>query len=242
LVAAGNRRGAAAWLVEEYASDVLGLCVAMVRDRSLAEDLAQDAFSRAFASLDSYRADASASTWLLAVAKNRCLDHLRKAKRDPWAGAPLDDETCDIPDDAPLPLDQLLRRGDVGYALSVLSEGERTLIVLRYRNELDYAELAEVFGLREGTVRMRISRALDRMREALDAGDGAVEGAGFHQALDAGDGAVEGAEELGLPEQYPLERQSAWMNSPAPLGEFVDEVSDALWVRLFEMAGALQGQ
>jgi RNA polymerase sigma-70 factor (ECF subfamily) len=172
LLAGGDQRGAAAWLVRQHVNDVLGLCVAMVRDRALAEDLAQDAFSRAFAGLSGYRADASASTWLLAVARNRCLDHLRQARRDPWAGASLDEEASEVPDDAPLPPEQILRRADVGAALSALSEGERALVVLRYKSELEYAELAEAFGLQEGTVRMRLSRALGRMRAALAARDG----------------------------------------------------------------------
>src|SRR5690606_4644527 len=75
------------------------------------------------------------------------------------------------PDDAPLPHDLLLRRADVEDALAQLVEGERALVVLRFKNGLEYAELAEAFGLREGTVRMRLSRALAKMREALRAKD-----------------------------------------------------------------------
>jgi RNA polymerase sigma-70 factor (ECF subfamily) len=232
LLAAGDQRGAAAWLVREHAGDVLGLCVAMVRDRTLAEDLAQDAFSRAFAGLAGYRADASASTWLLAVARNRCLDHLRKARRDPWAGASLDEETSDVPDLAPLPPDQRLRRADVGDALAALSEGERALVILRYKSELDYGELAEAFGLQEGTVRMRISRALTRMRAALDARDedraAAPEMARRKRALPPPAPAARG----------PFAREI----QPAPLDAFVGEVSPRLRARLFHLAAALPGR
>lgn len=58
-------------------------------------------------------------------------------------------------------------------ALAELGEADRALVVLRYRNGLELAELAEAFGLREGTVRMRLSRALARMRAALEAREGA---------------------------------------------------------------------
>jgi RNA polymerase sigma-70 factor (ECF subfamily) len=225
----------------------------MVRDRVLAEDLAQDAFSRAFAGLSGYRAEASARTWLLAVARNRCLDHLRQARRDPWASAPSDDDAGEIPDEAPLPPDQLLRRSDVGHALSVLSEGERALIVLRYRSELDYAELAEAFGLQEGTVRMRISRALSRMRAALDARDS--ERGGALPPPRAASPPLPRARELpaasarrGLPSPGGLGGWGGGAPRPgsapppaplAPLAAFVGEVSESLRARLLRMATSL---
>jgi RNA polymerase sigma-70 factor (ECF subfamily) len=167
-LASGDMRRAGEWLVQRHASEVLGLCAAMVRDRHAAEDLTQDVFGRAFASLAEFRGEASARTWLLAIARNRCLDHLRRARRDPWAGTAPDDIEPDVhADDAPLPPERLLYRDDVEAALEALAEGDRALVVLRFRHGLEYPELAVAFGLREGTVRMRISRALARMREAL---------------------------------------------------------------------------
>ncbi len=81
-------------------------------------------------------------------------------------------ELDDAPADAPLPADLLSDRRRVEAALAELPEGDRALVVLRFRNGLEYAELAEAFGLREGTVRMRMSRALVRMRAALEAREG----------------------------------------------------------------------
>jgi RNA polymerase sigma factor (sigma-70 family) len=250
LLAGGDQRGAAAWLVRQHANDVLGLCVAMVRDRALAEDLAQDAFSRAFAGLSGYRADASASTWLLAVARNRCLDHLRQARRDPWAGASLDEEASEIPDDAPLPPEQILRRADVGAALSALSEGERALVVLRYKSELEYAELAEAFGLQEGTVRMRLSRALGRMRAALAARD--HEGLARAVPPAAAPAPVRRARALSPTPGAPgLAGGGGWggdaaRSAGAPalpggglLDAFVGEVSPGLRTRLFDLVAGL---
>lgn len=167
-IGSGNLRHAGEWLVHSYADEVLGLCGAMVRDRHAAEDLAQDVFGRAFAGLEGFRAEASPRTWLLRIARNRCIDHLRARRRDPWGGA-ADETDPDVqPDEAPLPPDLILRRADVEDALSELSEGERALVVLRFKNGLDYAELAHAFGLKEGAVRMRVSRALGKMRAALE--------------------------------------------------------------------------
>lgn len=171
-IGAGDLRRAGEWLVHSYADDVLGLCGAMVRDRHAAEDLAQDVFGRAFAGLGDFRAEASPRTWLLRIARNRCIDHLRARNRDPWGGGGDDSDPDVHPDHAPLPPDLLLRRADVEGALGHLTEGERALVVLRFKNGLDYGELAHAFGLREGAVRMRVSRALAKMRDALGGAEG----------------------------------------------------------------------
>jgi RNA polymerase sigma-70 factor (ECF subfamily) len=168
----GELARAAEWLVRQYASDVYGVCAAMVRDRAAAEDLAQEAFSKALGNLRGYRGEASPRTWLIAITRNHCIDYLRARQRE----APDARETFEAdayPDDAPLPAELLARQEDVRAALSSLAETDRALVVLRFRQGLDYAEIAEAFGLREGTVRMRLSRALARMRAALEAPRGA---------------------------------------------------------------------
>jgi RNA polymerase sigma-70 factor (ECF subfamily) len=167
-LASGDLRGAGEWLVSHYAADVVGLCRSMVRERELADDLAQDAFSAAFAGLRAYRGEAAPRTWLLAIARHRCIDQLRRMQREPWVDLGEDGNEPDHhADDAPLPPELLLRRTDVEAALGELAEGERALVVLRFRHGMEYPELASVFGLREGTVRMRLSRALGKMRERL---------------------------------------------------------------------------
>ena len=172
LIAAGDLRRAGEWLVARYARDVIALCRSMVRERALSEDLAQDVFAQAFAHLGGYRAEAAPRTWLLAIARNRCIDQLRRSDREPWRDADDGLEADHLADDAPLPPELLLRRADVDDALRDLEENERALIVLRFRHGLEYPELASVFGLREGTVRMRLSRALGKMRSRLEARDG----------------------------------------------------------------------
>jgi hypothetical protein len=67
-----------------------------------------------------------------------------------------------------MPSDLLERRDEVEAALADLSEGDRALVVLRFRHGLDYSELALTFGIKEGTARMRLSRALARMRTTLN--------------------------------------------------------------------------
>ncbi|HMR04990.1 MAG TPA: RNA polymerase sigma factor, partial [Polyangiaceae bacterium] len=168
-LAQGDLRAAGSWLVDRHARDVIGLCRAMVRPRDAADDLAQDTFSAAFAALKGFRRDASARTWLLAIARNRCIDHLRREQRAPFDDWDADDAPDDYAHPGPLPPDVLLTRDDVSAALGRLGESERALAVLRFRHGLEYSELADVFGVRQGTVRMRLSRALASMRDELEA-------------------------------------------------------------------------
>jgi len=166
LIARGDRKRAASLLVRDHAPAVLSLCRAMVRDPRLAEDLSQDAFARAFSALDGFRGEASPRTWLLRIARNRCLDHLDHVRRAPWARSG-DPDPDDHAADEPPPYDLLARREDAERAMAVLGESERALVVLHFGHGVGYPELADSFGLREGAVRMRISRALARMRSAL---------------------------------------------------------------------------
>lgn len=163
---AGDRRAAAAWLVRTFATDVHGLCRALVRDASTAEDLTQDTFHKALSGLSDFRGDSSARTWLLAIARHRCVDHLRRQGRRPDPVG-TDRESTEPIDDAPLTSDLLSDRSALKVALSTLDESSRALVVLRFHHGLGYPELAEAYGLKQGTVRMRISRALAAMRAVL---------------------------------------------------------------------------
>ena len=208
LIARGDRRRAAALLVREHAPAVFALCRAMVRDPRLAEDLSQDAFTRAFGALDGFRGEASPRTWLLAIARNRCLDHLVRARRAPWAGHD-DAEPDDHAADEPPPFDLLSRREDAERAMAVLGESERALVVLHFGHGVGYLELADSFGLREGAVRMRISRALAKMREALR------EDAPVEDDLDLDEAASRDLSMLGESDAE-VEAEAAMAPAPAP--------------------------
>ena len=160
----GEVRAAGTLLVEGYADEVYALCRSMVRDATAAEDLSQDVFSRAFTALPGFRGDASVRTWILKIARNRCIDHLRARGRAPLSE---DAEPDTQPGPEPSVADLLTRRQDVQAGLAALTESERALVVLRFGHELDYPELADAFGLGKGAVRMRVSRAVAKMRDAI---------------------------------------------------------------------------
>lgn len=165
FVAAGDTRAAGEWLALQFARDVVGLCRAIVRDDAVAQDLAQDVFERALKHLDGFRGEASPRTWILRIARNRCIDHLRRVRV-------VESDEVEDPDD--FPADPDLPEGPFGWgvdlwtALGALSEAERALVVLRVLHGFDYAELAHEMGAGEGALRMRYARAIAKLRVALE--------------------------------------------------------------------------
>src|SRR5690606_39273092 len=106
----------------------------------------------------------------------------------------MEDEPDAHPSEEPLAIDAILARADVEQALAALDEGERALMVLRFGHGLGYPELASAFGLKEGTVRMRVSRAVTKMREAIGTADGRAVGARSEGAVRAPADAFESRE------------------------------------------------
>ncbi|MDX1623853.1 MAG: sigma-70 family RNA polymerase sigma factor [Gemmatimonadota bacterium] len=166
--ARGGSQRAYRQLVDRFERPVYNLVARMVRDRTLAEDLAQEAFVKAFHRLETFRPEQGKfSSWLFKIAHNTTIDHLRRSRLDT---VPLDAEGEDEPDyhailpdeEATSPLDATLR-GDLGQHLSVAIERlrpeYREVIVLRHQEGLAYDEIAEVAGLPLGTVKTYIHRA-----------------------------------------------------------------------------------
>ena len=156
-------------LVETYQAPVYRLALRMCGgDAALAEDAAQEAFLAAWRGLPRFRGDSRFSTWLYRLTTNAAIDWLRREKRHRG----MDDVTdLELPDDGPGPQDQAEQaetQQTVRRALGQLSEEHRQVLLLRYMQELDYAEIAAALEISEGTVKSRISRAKMRLRELLD--------------------------------------------------------------------------
>jgi RNA polymerase sigma-70 factor (ECF subfamily) len=154
--------GAAARFVRATHADVWRLC-AHLSDRSDADDLTQETYLRAFRALPGFAARSSALTWLLAIARRVCADHLRDRRRrgrvDPVAGRARTD-----PPAAPDVAEAVVLRG----LLATLRPDRREAFVLTQVVGLSYAEAAEVCGCPVGTIRSRVARARDHLVAALD--------------------------------------------------------------------------
>ncbi len=154
-------------LVERYGDLVFGTALQMTRDRSLAEDLTQDAFVNAWRGINGFRLGSPVRPWLLRILHNRVVSHQRRRLLDllPLPSAEH------APDHQPGPdvvLEMAEERSQMRAALDSLPHDQRRIVVLRYFSELSVPEIARATGLREGTVKSRLHRALERLRRTLE--------------------------------------------------------------------------
>ena len=165
--ARGGDREAFGALVEQYRDNVYRLAYRMCGNAYVADEAAQEAFVAAWRALPNFRGDAKFSTWLYRLTTNAAIDVMRREKRHQTVG---DGEMVDLADDADSPQETVERTEQqeaVQKALSTLSEEYREVLLLRYMEELDYAEIAEVLQLPSGTVKSRINRAKAALKAAL---------------------------------------------------------------------------
>ena len=145
---------------------VFRFVLASVRDRHTAESLAQDCFFRAYKARDGFRGEASVSTWLMQIAVNLVRDHARDrltAVDVTTAGSWLPDAGAS-PEAAALMKEQVQAVWD---ATATLSERQRTVFLLRFVEDMDLLEIAAATGLKEGTVKIHLFRALHAVRERI---------------------------------------------------------------------------
>ena len=165
--ARGGDRDAFGELVEQYRDNVYRLAYRMCGNAYDADEAAQEAFVAAWRALPNFRGDAKFSTWLYRLTTNAAIDVMRREKRHQTVG---DGEMMDLADDADSPQETVERTEQqeaVQKALATLSEEYREVLLLRYMEELDYAEIAEVLQLPSGTVKSRINRAKAALKTAL---------------------------------------------------------------------------
>ncbi|MFN0149931.1 MAG: sigma-70 family RNA polymerase sigma factor [bacterium] len=168
----GNE-GAFEELVRRFQAPVLNLAYRVVRDWDESQDVAQEAFVKAYGALNRYDATYPFKVWLFRITTNVAIDHLRRrrggtvsldAPRYPGSD---DDSGWDIADDAsPGPgdgIESAQRREILDIALAKLAPPLRAAIVLRHVEDLSYEEIAATLGIPLGTVKIRIHRG----REAL---------------------------------------------------------------------------
>ena len=143
----------------------------MTGDETLAEDLVQDAFVRAFDRLDTFRGDAAFATWLHAIAVSITLNGLRKRQRRRDHETEREDMTG-LPAAAPTGRPDL--RHDLDRAVGSLDDLHRCVFVMHDLEGFTHEEIAAAMGTPVGTAKARLSRARARLRAWFEAGDTSV--------------------------------------------------------------------
>ena len=163
LAAAGGDRGALQRFVRATQAEVWRFCAHLGESES-ADDLTQDVYLRAVRSLPRFRGDASARTWLLAIARRTVADHIRAQQRHRARLAATPFPTISPPVDGPVALRAVV---------AGLPHDRREAFVLTQLLGLSYAETAAVCRCPIGTVRSRVARARADLVAAISAPDGA---------------------------------------------------------------------
>ncbi len=162
-------------LLSKYERAVFNICLRMVRNREQAEDLAQDAFMKVFSMLERYNPSYAFSSWLFKITSNLCIDSIRKRKLDTL---PLDQpiqsaggefaRQYESPEDDPekkMMSRELVAR--LQEAIEGLPPHYRIMILLRHQQDLSYEEIAETLDVPLGTVKARIHRAREMLKNRL---------------------------------------------------------------------------
>lgn len=162
-------------IVEIYKNKVYQLCYRMLGNRYEAEDVAQEAFIRAFTNINSFNQDLKFSTWIYRIATNLCIDRIRKKKPDFYLDAEVSGTNgltmySKIASETELPeteLESMELQESVQKEILKLPEKYRSVIVLKYIEELSLNEISKILGLPLGTVKTRIHRGREALRRSL---------------------------------------------------------------------------
>lgn len=157
-------------IVELYQRRLYGLALMMTRDPAGAEEIAQDAFVRAFTHLGAYDHSRPFYPWLSTIAARLAQNWLvARATRDRREGTEIEPARMGATD-ALDPLTELIDDENdrvIWRAVAALPSGERTAVLLYYRQELRVGEIASVLGVTAGTVKTLLFRGRRRLRQAL---------------------------------------------------------------------------
>jgi RNA polymerase sigma-70 factor (ECF subfamily) len=153
-------------LVEVYGDKIVKYCYSLLWDYHEAQDATQDVFVAAMKQIDTLRDRQNTKAWLYRIAHNRCMDLLRRKKRTERfglrsaGGSDYHEDTYDFGISRALQV-----------ALNTLWPSERALVYNRAVDEMDYAELALIYGTKAETLRKRYERARKKLEETLGGGE-----------------------------------------------------------------------
>ena len=176
--AAQGDDGAFEQLVLAHQRQVHNLCLRICCNEADAMDLSQEAFIRAWRGLGQYQFGAEFSTWLYRLTRNVCIDFLRAQKRRQTVPLHLNDDEGEtelpLPDTAEGPEERAVageRRRALAQAMQALSPEHREILTLRVIEDLPYEQIAQILGVRTGTVKSRLARARISLKNILKSGN-----------------------------------------------------------------------
>ena len=158
-------------LVREHMNTVLGLAYNYVGNFSTAEDIAQETFVQAFQSLESLRDDTRFKVWLLKIARNKCIDAIRRSPR--WISLDQSKEVQKEIFQKSVPPREIpsfeFSEEDLLAALDSLRKDYREIFVMKHIDNLSYREISQVLGMTVSAVGEKLYRVRAMIRDRLEA-------------------------------------------------------------------------
>lgn len=161
-------------LVVQHEKMVYNLCLRITGDREEAFDLAQETFIKAWRALPFFQGDSKFTTWLCRIASNTCIDYLRKQKKhrhisltNGLEDAGVEYDVADTTSDPAILAEISEKHELVQKAFRQLPVDDQIILSMRAIENMNYQEISEALDLKPGTVKSRISRAREKIRQSL---------------------------------------------------------------------------
>lgn len=166
-------------LVRRHQRALYNFALRQVHTPSVAEDIVQDVFVRIVQNIETFKEESRFSTWAYTIARNLCIDHLRKrvhrrhasldqpSEGDDGEGAPLGERVAGSGASAERTAIGKQLQTHIRAAVEALPDDQREVFLMRQVSQLPFKEIADIVGVSENTVKSRMRYALERLQAAL---------------------------------------------------------------------------
>lgn len=154
-------------LYDRYSDKVFRKCMSFAHDRDIASDMVQDILLKVFTQLPKFKGNSRFSTWLYAITYNYCVEYYRRSSR--FTTVDIDERPDYTEDDDQEEKDLLaLRSEKLKYALDQINPEDKVILLLKYQDDASIKDLIEQLNITESAVKMRLSRARQRVRQIIE--------------------------------------------------------------------------
>ena len=172
VLAAGGNEQAFREILSRFRSKLIGISMRMLRNKTEAEEAAQDSFVKVYIHLSEFDPERNFAAWIAGITINECRDRLRKRSRFKKTFVETTDlisQSAAAPDK--VDLENKARLDAVEEALEKLPDKLKEVLILKAYGDYSYDEIAESLGIKTGTVMSRLFRAREKLTELTDTGD-----------------------------------------------------------------------
>jgi RNA polymerase sigma factor (sigma-70 family) len=149
-------------LYDRYIQKVLDKCHSFVKNRQVAEELAEDVFSKTFEKLPTFKQLSSFSSWLYSITYNHCIDYLREKKKMHYPRWDRENEMPDLADEIEENLDEI-NYDNLLTVLEMVHPEEKALLLMKYQDNLSMKQIGSALRISEDAAKMRLKRARTRV-------------------------------------------------------------------------------